>query len=245
MLGEAQWDWLENELKNDADVNVLVSSIQLLTSFPAIESWGHYPVSKKRLLETIKKSNPKGFLIVSGDVHFGEILGDLDGVVEFTTSGLTHSIMTTLLQGLLVSNVFIPIYNQNEIQNSGPAFYRGMNYGIIELNFGEAMKMTDKNGNVNWGRDVKISGKLKSLKGDAKLSFEQFFKFDEDPSERFQKFENLFPVISDGNRLVRILFVIFSALSGLWVCKKIIEMWIYRMKISIRKIMKGKSRRVD
>ena len=49
MLGEQQWTWLEQvlkEAKEKADVTLVVSSVQVLTSNPLVESWGHFPRSK-------------------------------------------------------------------------------------------------------------------------------------------------------------------------------------------------------
>ena len=44
MLGEAQWKWLRSELSDSkAAVHIIVSSVQVLTSNPFVESWGHFP----------------------------------------------------------------------------------------------------------------------------------------------------------------------------------------------------------
>ena len=45
MLGETQWKWLENELKNSkANFNVIMSSIQFLSSEHGFETWGNMPM---------------------------------------------------------------------------------------------------------------------------------------------------------------------------------------------------------
>lgn len=67
VLGEAQWKWLEAQLREDAaPFTVLVSSIQVLTSNPAVESWGHFPVAKRRLLTLLDLYRPSGLVILSG-----------------------------------------------------------------------------------------------------------------------------------------------------------------------------------
>jgi hypothetical protein len=44
VLGEAQWAWLEEQLVDStASVHIVVSSIQILTTNPLVESWGHFP----------------------------------------------------------------------------------------------------------------------------------------------------------------------------------------------------------
>ena len=77
MLGsEAQWRWLEAELTNSsAQVHLIVSSVQVLTSSPLVESWGHFPRSRVRLLTLLERTRPAGALLLSGDVHHAELLG--------------------------------------------------------------------------------------------------------------------------------------------------------------------------
>ena len=96
VLGEAQWRWLEQTLgSTNADVTVVLSSVQVLTSNGLVESWGHFPRAQRRLLALLEKYRPAGLLLLSGDVHFAEMTGrDRDHVVEVTSSGLTHSCST-------------------------------------------------------------------------------------------------------------------------------------------------------
>ena len=74
VLGEKQWAWLDETLKrSEADYHVIVSSIQVLTTNPAVESWGHFPTEKSRLLTLLATHNPRGAVLLSGDVHHGEV----------------------------------------------------------------------------------------------------------------------------------------------------------------------------
>jgi len=101
VLGEAQWAWLRRELTNStAAVHLVVSSIQVLTSNPLVESWGHFPAAKARLLRLLQEAAPPGALLLSGDVHFAELLGPSSSsaapaharaLLEVTSSGLTHA----------------------------------------------------------------------------------------------------------------------------------------------------------
>eukprot|EP01036_Dinobryon_divergens_P033760 gene33760-43628_t len=69
VLGEEQWLWLQKTLSQaraDAtttatDVTIIASSIQLLTTNPVFESWGHFPREKRRLFELIQSTDPPGF----------------------------------------------------------------------------------------------------------------------------------------------------------------------------------------
>ena len=59
-----------------------------------MESWGHFPASRRRLLELLRDTKPAAALLVSGDVHYAEMLGAAAapaGILEFTSSGLNRS----------------------------------------------------------------------------------------------------------------------------------------------------------
>ncbi|NJM25999.1 MAG: hypothetical protein HC859_11445 [Bacteroidia bacterium] len=97
MLGEAQWQWLELELRlSDAEINIINSSIQVLSEEHQFEKWANFPASRKRLLDLIATSRAKGVIIISGDRHIAEISKvNLPGMAytlyDFTSSGLTHT----------------------------------------------------------------------------------------------------------------------------------------------------------
>jgi alkaline phosphatase D len=96
MLGEAQWKWLENELRNSrANLNIIGTSIQVIADDHGHEKWGNFPNCRKRLLQLITQTKPKNLLILSGDRHMAEISKmDITGLpyplYDFTSSGLTH-----------------------------------------------------------------------------------------------------------------------------------------------------------
>lgn len=96
MLGEEQWEWLENELLySDARLNVIGSSIQFVATVPSFENWDKFPSAQNRMLELIAKTKAKGVVFISGDVHFTETsmrkYPQVDyPIYDFTSSGLTH-----------------------------------------------------------------------------------------------------------------------------------------------------------
>jgi alkaline phosphatase D len=96
ILGEAQWRWLARTLKSsDAQVHLICSGSQILPTEQRHEKWADYPESRDRLFKLLADSGKGGFILLSGDRHFGEISkitnphggGEL---LELTTSGLTH-----------------------------------------------------------------------------------------------------------------------------------------------------------
>lgn len=97
MLGETQWEWLNQELKDShADYNIIVSSIQFLSNQHGFEAWGNMSHEVDKLEKIIVKSKAKGVIILSGDRHISEISRKEIGkkkykLIDFTSSGLTHS----------------------------------------------------------------------------------------------------------------------------------------------------------
>lgn len=98
MLGEEQWKWLEQEVssKDEAPaLTLVVSSVQVLTTNPSMEGWGHFPAERDRLIRLLAGlAESTSVFLLSGDVHHGEILDPMrlkeDSFLEITSSGLTH-----------------------------------------------------------------------------------------------------------------------------------------------------------
>lgn len=97
ILGNAQWEWLEEELQNStAQVNIIASSIQVIPEQHGFEKWANFPASRERLLQLVANSEAEGVVFLSGDRHMGEIsrlniAGVPYPVYDITSSGLTHS----------------------------------------------------------------------------------------------------------------------------------------------------------
>ncbi|RKS14137.1 alkaline phosphatase D family protein [Flavobacterium sp. 120] len=97
VLGEAQWKWLEKELKSsDAQFNVIVSSIQFLSDKHGFEAWGNFLHEIEKLEKLILSTKAKGTFIISGDRHIAtfsskNVAGLSYPLVDFTSSGLTHT----------------------------------------------------------------------------------------------------------------------------------------------------------
>jgi alkaline phosphatase D len=94
MLGQAQWDWLEQELQRPADLRILASSTQVLPDAPGYEAWVNFQADRQRLLDLIDFARVDNLVIISGDTHYAE-LSRLDErmpypLYELTSSGLTE-----------------------------------------------------------------------------------------------------------------------------------------------------------
>jgi alkaline phosphatase D len=97
ILGNTQWNWLQQELSSsEANFNVIVSSIQVLSAEHGFETWGNFPHEVDKLKQLIVESKAKGVVLISGDRHISEfsktsVKGLSYPLIDFTSSGLTHS----------------------------------------------------------------------------------------------------------------------------------------------------------
>ena len=94
LLGDAQWQWLEQQLQVPADFRIIASSIQMLSAEKGMENWGNVPHERQRLFTLLKKYKANQTLVISGDVHFAEVSKiDMGGypLYDFTSSGMTHA----------------------------------------------------------------------------------------------------------------------------------------------------------
>ncbi|RZV33858.1 MAG: alkaline phosphatase family protein [Sphingomonadaceae bacterium] len=100
MLGEAQWQWLEQELAKPADLRILVSSIQVLTDAHDYESWEALPLERQKLYSLLADREESGLVILSGDRHAGGVYsamlpGTDETLLELTSSSLNYSFSST------------------------------------------------------------------------------------------------------------------------------------------------------
>lgn len=139
MLGEDQWVWLEETLKaSDAKVHVIASSVQVMTSNPVFESWGHFPYERQRLFDLMATYDPSGLVFLSGDVHLAEIStvgyerenGEKGVWAEVTSSGLTHTCGTSRVQRYICP-VMMAMFHEHRWHDN--QYYKGKNFGLINI----------------------------------------------------------------------------------------------------------------
>jgi alkaline phosphatase D len=95
MLGERQWLWLEEKLKEPADVRIIASSTQFGVTHNGYEAWANFPHEQKRFINLVKSTKANGVIFISGDVHYAEIskvvAEGLYPVYDVTASGITST----------------------------------------------------------------------------------------------------------------------------------------------------------
>jgi len=131
-LGAEQWQWLEKELTSStADVNLIGSGIQVLSSEHRFEKWANFPKARQRLLDLIARSRARNVILLSGDRHFGEISCLQDDrlgypLYDITSSGLTHHAESSL------KNLYYDFEHETNPLRRG-AVYVGLNFGALTI----------------------------------------------------------------------------------------------------------------
>lgn len=127
VLGAEQWQWLEQQLGEPADLRLVASSIQVLAEQHCYEKWANFPLQRQRLFDLIRNTAAAGVILISGDRHMAEIsqadvLGDNYTLYEVTASGLNSAMG---VGGRLI------LSNDNSLR-SGSAYYED-NFGVIAI----------------------------------------------------------------------------------------------------------------
>jgi alkaline phosphatase D len=127
LLGKAQWQWLEDRFDAKADLRIVASSTQIIPNEKGMDEWGNYPVERGRLLQLIRTKGGGRTILVSGNVHFGELsakgLTEAVTLWELTSSGLTHT-----------DQIYAEA--QNRFRAAGPVLDR--HFGMLDLRWLES-----------------------------------------------------------------------------------------------------------
>ena len=95
MLGETQWHWLEAQLRQPAEIRLIVSGVQVIVEGHGWEGWGNFPQEQDKLRQLIQRTGANGVVLLSGDRHIGAIYKSTRGngypLYEITSSGMTHA----------------------------------------------------------------------------------------------------------------------------------------------------------
>ena len=125
MLGKVQWNWLEEELSQNNDLNIIVSSIQVIPTNHGFEKWGNFPHERSRLLKIIEDSKVPT-IIVSGDRHKAGIYKKGD-VIELTSSSMNKPLPN------YISKIWDLLNKETDAHLIGDMYYPE-NYGILSIN---------------------------------------------------------------------------------------------------------------
>jgi alkaline phosphatase D len=123
LLGTAQWAWLAHQLREPAELRLIISSGQIIADQKGMDEWGNYPLERRKLFDLLDDTGAGNTLLLSGNVHFSEVSRTDEGpkpLVEFTSSGLTH-----------VNEDYSRVSNPYRV--AGPSV--DVSFGLIEINW--------------------------------------------------------------------------------------------------------------
>lgn len=124
IISEAQWQWLEDQLKKPAGLRIIGTSIQVIANDHQFEKWGNFPHERERFFNLLKKLKIKNVLLVSGDRHMAAIaktnISGLGDLYEVTASGLNK-----------------PARAGNNLNDSSyiAEGYGPVNFGLVKINW--------------------------------------------------------------------------------------------------------------
>ncbi len=152
MLGEAQWAWLRERLREPAEIRLIVSSIQFVAEFAGSEAWANLPREKTRMLDLIRDEKASGVLFVSGDRHWSE-LSRMPGPPGYPLYDLTASALTEPHpRGTPTENTFRAL----------PVTYHDVNVGHMQIDWAApdpriTWKIIDVAGTTRIEHSLKVS----------------------------------------------------------------------------------------
>ena len=152
MLGEVQWQWLEEELKKPAEVRLIGSGIQIVPEAAGQETWANLPHERQRLFDLIAKTKAEGVVLLSGDRHWSEFSRTKEAtpypIYDFTSSSLNQ-----------LHPRGTPTENRFRVSETT---YHAENFGEVAIDWKEeettiAVSICDMRGEVKFSRKVPLS----------------------------------------------------------------------------------------
>lgn len=165
LLGAAQWAWLEEQLRQPAELRLIASSIQVVPEDHGWEKWMNLPHERDRLFKLIRDTKAAGVVFLSGDRHLAE-LSLMDGNIGYPVYDLTSS---GLNQG------FKSWRRQEANRHRVATMNFGDNFGLITIDWDRAdprvsLQIRDDEGEITLQQKLSLSrlqptGKIKSAAG--------------------------------------------------------------------------------
>lgn len=163
LLGEIQWSWLDEQLRQPAELRFLCSSIQVISDEHPFEMWANFPNERARLYQLIQDSHANGLIILSGDRHLGDISLD--------NSALSYPLFDITASGLNQAELDWRPIEANSKRVAG--LQQGNHFGSIEIDWQAqdpvvSLQLRLENGEIGVQTKVPLS-RLQSLSDDGEL----------------------------------------------------------------------------
>ena len=152
MLGEEQWHWLAEKLRDPAELRSLVSSIPVLSNRDDAENWHRLSSERERLLELLNASN--GVVILSGDSHYAAHYRD-DDSLEFSLNEFTSSSLNFPYPAERYAEVLKP-----DLLRQGQPYFDS-NFGWLEIDWAKknvAISIYSAEGQLGMQETIELVG---------------------------------------------------------------------------------------
>ncbi len=152
ILGDAQWKWLQEQLKVPAKVRLLCSSIQVVAEDHGWEKWMNFPHERARLYKLLRDTGAAGVVILSGDRHLAEL--------SLMDAGLGYPLYDLTSSGLNQGNKFWRKLEKNSHRVATMNF--GNNFGLITLAWDKkdpliGLQIRDEDGDITIQQKIPLS----------------------------------------------------------------------------------------
>ena len=132
IMGRAQWDWLQENLKDEGvDLHLIVSSTQVLREDIRKDTWAEYPKQRDKLLKLIGDSPAQGIVLLTGDIHAAEI--SRFGDAEEARYGINFPLYEITASGLNRLRCFLSICSYNWENSYREGIVKKHNFGEIDI----------------------------------------------------------------------------------------------------------------
>ena len=92
MLGEDQWRWLAEQLRQPAALRLVATSTPFLQDGTGWETWANFPAERARLIDLIEETKANGVIFITGDTHRAQFSrGDGGGALPAVGGGLQRA----------------------------------------------------------------------------------------------------------------------------------------------------------
>ncbi len=126
LLGADQWRWLEDQLRQPAELRLIVSSIQVHAEGHGWEAWDKFPRERKRLYDLIRATGVSGVVFLSGDRHLAALYRR-DDVADYPLIEVTSSSLN------------LDFLKDRRIEEAGPhrtsGLFTAANWGFVTIDW--------------------------------------------------------------------------------------------------------------
>jgi Phosphodiesterase/alkaline phosphatase D len=146
LLGEAQWAWLEEQLRRPMELRIIASSIQVIPEEHGFEKWANLPAERERLFKLIRHTRANGVILISGDRH----LAELSSLEPDGHNSLAYPLYEITSSGLNSAGAGLGETNRYRIT---PDNFREDNFGLIQIDWDRSvpqihLQVRDREGRI-------------------------------------------------------------------------------------------------